>query len=296
MKIATLFVSGMFLTTVAMSDDSEDVKMAARATYEALNNADVEAYVHWVAPEGTLYGGNGSLLQERNSTTEALRANLQNMFDAGLKYDYRMRNLEVKVYGDSAVVTGYVVGSRTAPDGVTRQVTLRRTMAWIRQGGAWKVVHVHSSPLTISTPSIEDRFVGTWRFVSIEQRNAQGELLPVISRRTGFIIYTPTSHMAVQLMDDDRKEYAAAQPSGEEAQAALASYNAYSGTFTVNEAQGTVTHHRQTKLTPGTVDALGGTDVIRFYRFSGNQLMLTPPPRIIDGEELTRTLIWERVE
>ena len=65
---------------------------------------------------------------------------------------------------------------------------------------------------------------------------------------------------------------------------------------TVNEAQGTVTHHRQTKLTPGTVDALGGTDVIRSYRFSGNQLMLTPPPRRIDGEKLTRTLIWERVE
>ena len=101
--------------------------------------------------------------------------------------------------------------------------------------------------------------------------------------------------MAVQLMEDDRKEFAAAQPSGEEARAALASYNAYSGTFTVNEAQGTVTHHRATKLTPGAIDALGGTDVMRSYRFSGNQLMLTPPRRMIDGEELTRTLIWERV-
>jgi len=217
MKIATLFVAGVVLMPAALADDAEDVKKAALATYEALNNADVEAYVRWVAPEGTLYGGNGSFLQERNNTTEALRANLQGMFDAGLKYDYRIRNLEVKVYGDSAVATGYVVGSRTAPDGVTRQVTLRRTMVWIRQGGAWEVVHVHSSPLTISTPRIEDRFVGTWRFVSIERRNAEGELLPVISRRTGSIIYTPTGHMAVQLMEDDRNEFAAAQPSGEEA-------------------------------------------------------------------------------
>ncbi len=155
MKIATLCVSGMFLTTVAMAGDAGDVKITARATYEALNNADVEAYVQWVAPEGTLYGGNGSFLQERNNTTEALRANLQGMFDAGLRYDYRIRNLEVKVYSDAAVATGYVVGSRNAPDGVTRQVTLRRTMVWSRQGGTWKVVHVHSSPLPISTTRIE---------------------------------------------------------------------------------------------------------------------------------------------
>jgi len=161
MKIATLFVAGVVLMPAALADDAEDVKKAVLATYAALNNGDVEAYVRLVVPEGTLYGGNGSFLQERNNTTEALRANLQGMFDAGLKYDYRIRNLEVKVYGDSAVATGYVVGSRTAPDGVTRQVTLRRTMVWIRQGEAWEVVHVHSSPLTISTPRVEDRFVGT---------------------------------------------------------------------------------------------------------------------------------------
>ena len=149
MKALTTTLIVMCLTTAAPAEDAEDVKMAARATYEALNNADVDTYVGLVAPQGTLYGGNGSFLQERQPTTEALRSNLQGMFDAGLRYDYQVRNLDVKVYGDSAVVTGYVTGTRTAPDGVTRQVALRRTMVWIRQGGAWQVVHVHSSPLSL---------------------------------------------------------------------------------------------------------------------------------------------------
>jgi len=292
MKISMLFIVGMLVITAVEAGDVEDVKIAALATYEALNNADVETYVLLVAPEGTLYGGNGSFLQERNNTTEALRANLQGMFDSGLKYDYRIRNLDVKVYGDSAVATGYVVGRRTAPDGVIRQVTLRRTMMWIRQGRAWKVVHVHSSPLTISTTRIEDRFVGTWRFVSIEQRNARGEVVPIENPYTnGVIMYTPTGQMAGQLERGGRQKYAADQPTGDEAQAALATYLAYYGPFTVNEVDGTVTHHREAHLNPGSV-----RDAVRSYRFSGNRLMLTPPTRVVGGEELTRTLTWERIE
>jgi ketosteroid isomerase-like protein len=288
----TLFVTGMFLATPALADDVDDVKAAEDRYYAAMNSGDARAWAQSrLSEESTRFGPNGELLEVFGSLEEQ-EQNRKAAVDAGLKYNLRARHRDIRVYGNTAVVTLY--GSGTV--GNNTQVNNRITRVWGKQGGQWKMVHAHLSPLTISTSSIEDRFVGTWRFVSIEQRNAQGELLPVISGRTGFIIYTPTGHMAVQLMEDDRKEFAGAQPSGEEARAALASYNAYSGTFTVNEAQGTVIHHRQTKLTPGTVDALGGTDVIRSYRFSGNQLMLTPPPRMIDGEELTRTLVWERIE
>ena len=288
MKIATLFVAGVVLMPAALADDAEDVKKAVLATYAALNNGDVETYVRLVVPEGTLYGGNGSFLQERHNTTEALRANLQGMFDAGLKYDYRIRNLEVKVYGDSAVATGYVVGSRTAPDGVTRQVTLRRTMVWMRLGEAWEVVHVHSSPLTISTPRIEDRFVGTWRLVDFERRGLDGELRPSAnSFSNGLLIYTSTGHISQQLTREGRQTFDG-RGSPEEAQAALYSYLAYFGTFTVNEAEGAVTHHRQAHLIPGRVTA-----GIRYYRFTGNRLMLTAPP---GGEDVTTTLTWERIE
>ena len=271
MKTTTLFVMGMFLTTVAWADDRDDVKAAEEKYYEAMNSGDARAWAQSrLSEESTRFGPGGALLEVFGSLEEQ-EQNRKAAVDAGLKYNLRAQHREIRVYGDTALVTVY--GSGTVNNA---QVNNRITRVWGKQGGQWKMVHAHLSPLSISTPRIEDRFVGTWRFVSIEQRNAKGELLPAISGRTGFIIYTPTGHMAVQLMEDDRKEFAAAQPSGEEARAALASYNAYSGTFTVNEAQGTVTHHRATKLTPGAIDALGGTDVMRSYRFSGNQLMLTP--------------------
>ncbi len=288
----TLFVIGMFATVVARAGDVDDVKAAEDNYYAAMNSGDARGWAQSrLSEESTRFGPGGALLEVFGSLEEQEK-NRKAEFDAGLKYNLRARHRDIRVYGNTAVVTLYGVGAVSN----NTQVHNRITRVWGKQGGQWKMIHAHLSPLRISTTRIEDRFVGTWRFVSIEQRNASGELLPVISGRTGFIIYTPTGHMAVQVMDNDRKEFAAVQPSGEEARAALASYNAYSGTFTVNEAQGTVTHHRETKLTPGTVDALGGTDVIRSYRFSGNKLMLTPPPRMIDGEELTRTLTWERIE
>ncbi len=293
MKIATLLVVGMFLTAVAMADDVDDVKAAEANYYAAMNSGDARAWAQSrLSESSTRFGPGGELLEVFGSFEEQVE-NRKAAVDAGLKYNLRARHQDIRVYGNTAVVTMYGAGTVTLPSGDNAQVNNRITRVWGKQGGQWKMVHAHLAPLRV--PRIEDRFVGTWRFISIEQRNAKGELLPVISGRTGFIIYTPTGHMAVQLMEDDRKEFAAAQPSGEEARAALASYNAYSGTFTVNEAQGTVTHPRETKLTPGTVDALGGTDVIRSYRFSGNKFMLPPPPRMIDGEELTRTLTWERI-
>ncbi len=289
MKTTTLFVIGMFLATVAWADDLDDVKAAEENYYAAMNSGDARGWAQSrLSEDSTRFGPGGELLEVFGSFEEQVQ-NRKASIDAGLEYNLRAQHREVRVYGNTALVTVY--GSGTVNNA---QVNNRITRVWVKQGDQWKMLHAHLSPLRV--PRIEDRFVGTWRFVSIEQRNAKGELLPAISGRTGFIIYTSTGHMAVQLMEDDRKEFAAAQPSGEEAQAALASYNAYSGTFTVNEAQGTVTHHRATKLTPGAIDALGGTDVIRSYRFSGNQLMLTPPTRMIDGQELTRTLIWERIE
>ena len=289
MKLATLCT---ILTTAALADDVDDVKAAEDNYYSAMNSGDAHGWAQSrLSEESTRFGPDGELLEVFGSLQEQ-EQNRKAEFDAGLKYNLRARHQDIRVYGNTAVVTMY--GSGTV--GNNTQVNNRITRVWGKQGSQWKMVHAHLSPLTISTTRIEDRFVGTWRFVSIEQRNAKGELLPVISGRTGFIIYTPTGHMAVQLMEDNRKEFAAAQPSGEEAQAALASFTAYSGTFSVDEAQGTVTHHRETRLTPGTADALGGTDVTRSYRFSGNRLMLTPPPRMIGGEELTRTLTWERIE
>jgi hypothetical protein len=134
---------------------------------------------------------------------------------------------------------------------------------------------------------LEDRFVGIWKLVAIERRR-DGELLPVPGEySTGLLIYTSTGHMSVQLMKPDREKFVEARSSGKSAKATLESYLAYFGTFTVNEADRTITHHKQGDLYPGR-----NPDSVRSYRFSDNRLMLVP----IEAEKTVTTVIWERLE
>jgi hypothetical protein len=93
--------------------------------------------------------------------------------------------------------------------------------------------------------------------------------------------------MSLQLTRENRQEFEG-RASPEEAPAALFSYIAYYGTFTVNESQGAVIHQRQGHLIPDRV-----TEGMRYFRFSGNRLMLTAPPT---GGGMVTTLTWERIE
>ncbi len=283
--LARLLVVGMFLTTVAMADDVDDVKAAMGGHFAAVNSGDVDAYTPYYANQGSVFAG-GALLERLS--VEQRKSNFQAAVDSGVRRELRMRNLEVQIHGNVAIATGYLLGSTTHPDGTTQRTSQQRTGVLIKQGGQWKEVHRHSSPLTISTSSIEDRFVGTWKLAAFERRGPDGELRPSAnSYRNGLLVYTPTGHMSLQLTRENRQQFEG-RASGEEAQAALYSYIAYYGTFTVNETQGVVTHQRQGHLIPDRV-----TEGTRYFRFSGNRLTLTAPPT---GEGMTSTLTWERIE
>ncbi|MCH7804191.1 MAG: lipocalin-like domain-containing protein [Acidobacteria bacterium] len=283
--LTTLFVVGMFVTTVAMADDVDDVKAAIRGHFAAVNSGDVAAYTSYYSNQGSAFSG-GELLERLS--VEQRKNNFQAGVDSGLRRNLQMRNLEVQIYGNVAIATGYLLGSTTNPDGTTQRTSQQRTGVLIKQGGQWKEVHRHNSPLTISTPTDEDRFIGTWKLASFERRGPDGELGPSAnSYRNGLLVYTPTGHMSLQLTRENRQQFEG-RASPEEAQAALYSYIAYYGTFTVNQTQGSITHHRQGHLIPDRV-----TDGMRYFRFSGNRLMLTAPPT---GEGMTTTLTWERIE
>ena len=128
------------------------------------------------------------------------------------------------------------------------------------------------------------RFIGTWRLVSIVR---DGKPDPNRGAHpTGLIYYDGTGRMAVQIMPDRaRPKFAGAQPTPEEAQAALIGYTAYFGTYSVDERVHTVTHHREGNINPG---ALG--DFVRRYEFApGDRLILMPV-------ESQNRLTWERVK
>lgn len=112
---------------------------------------------------------------------------------------------------------------------------------------------------------------------------------------TSYIIYTPTGHMMVHLMDKEgRTKYAGAQPTPEEALKAYRSYNGYFGRFTTyeNYSPPFVMHNQQGTTRPGgDVDATK-----RFYQFTGNVLRLGGPPTLnAAGEVAGGHLYWERL-
>ena len=147
MKIATLFVIGIFLTAVAMADDVDDVKAAVQSYVAALNAGDVGALTRLQAATSTNYGAGGGLLATFDSLEER-RNSFQATVDAGVRFNVQARHIDARIYGSStAVATNYGVGRVTQPNGTTVQVNNRITAVLIKQGGQWKVVHQHFSPL-----------------------------------------------------------------------------------------------------------------------------------------------------
>lgn len=135
-----------------------------------------------------------------------------------------------------------------------------------------------------------EKIVGTYARVTSEVRDENGAWSPTPGEdRAGYITYSDRGYMAVSSRDNNRTKFAGDEPTPEEAQAAIASYSAYYGPYTVNEAEGFVVHHRVGQIDPG-----GEVDAKRFYDFVGDRLILTPAPAMGGKEEATRRIVWER--
>ncbi len=143
--LTTLFVIGMFLTTVTFADAADDVRAAEMDSRTQEDAGNVDGYFKYMVPQFTIFPPTSGLLSEApdKKVTQA-------RLDAGMKFDMQMRNFEVKVYGDTAVTTYYSVGTVQRPGSSTSERwNLRMTGVWIKQSGEWKLVHRHESPLVL---------------------------------------------------------------------------------------------------------------------------------------------------
>jgi hypothetical protein len=126
------------------------------------------------------------------------------------------------------------------------------------------------------------RLHGAWRYLG---SNTDGKPTPGRGANPkGIIYYDPSGTMVVQVAPDKERSKAGAAPTPDEAQAALAGYIAYFGTYTVDEKAATVTHHRHASVQPGDV-----ADLVRGYEFAGDRLILRPPGT-------TYEVVWERIK
>ena len=147
MKVLTiLFVTSMFLTTAAMANDVEDVKEAVLSLFAAVNAGAAGSRVSHQMPEFSNFGRGGGLL-DRSTSREERRKAFQASVAAGFKRNYQPRNIEVRVYGNTAVSGALFQGSVTLPGGAVASGTWRYSETRVLDDGTWKVIQYHVSQL-----------------------------------------------------------------------------------------------------------------------------------------------------
>ena len=135
---------------------------------------------------------------------------------------------------------------------------------------------VVAPPAAKGAGSDRERLIGAWHLVSLAAPGPDGKMSSVAGLQ-GTLIYTNDGHMSVQIMYPP-------SASALSNDYVLKGYEASFGSYDVDEAAHTITHHVQGSVTRGLV----GKDLVRVYRLSGKRLIIQSP-RADEGWSVT----WE---
>lgn len=147
----------------------------------------------------------------------------------------------------------------------------------------------------MSSVPLSQALVGTWRLVSREDRTASGERridATLGSDPIALLVYDRGGNFAAQFMKRDRQA-AAPAPTATGASnnsRAVGGYDAYFGSYSVDDAAGTVTQQLVGALSPENV----GLVLTRSMRVSGDELVIQLDTASADGTPVVRTLRWTR--
>jgi uncharacterized protein (TIGR02246 family) len=138
--IALVLGAGLALQPAA-AGPKEDVAAAGEkwATVFAENNPDTIMPLY--AKDGVLWG---TLSPTVRSDPAALKAYFVGAFQALPKATVKFGDQLIRVYGDTAVNTGYYTFSYTK-DGETKSIPARYSFTYVKDGNDWKIVDHHSS-------------------------------------------------------------------------------------------------------------------------------------------------------
>jgi CubicO group peptidase (beta-lactamase class C family) len=119
-----------------------EVRDAVADLIAGYNAGNVEQIERRLAAQRNSFQGEGGPLRDIVDLDE-----LRGAFKSGRRLKFEMRDLEVAVYGDTALTTGFFGGTVSRPDGTSRaDGPWRASFVWNKQDGGWKLVHTHLSP------------------------------------------------------------------------------------------------------------------------------------------------------
>lgn len=148
-----------------------------------------------------------------------------------------------------------------------------------------------SPPKTLSTA-----LIGTWELLSREDYTHAGErrIDPALGANPiALLFFDKRGHFAAQFMKRERGAAAEAEPSNPAPNNSRArgGYDAYFGTYNVNDANGAVT----TRLVGALSRENAGQLFTRTMSVAGDELTIHLETASASGEAIIRTLRWRRV-
>jgi len=142
--------------------------------------------------------------------------------------------------------------------------------------------------------SLAHDLIGTWRLLSRIDRDASGGPVdePTLgSDPVAVLFFDGAGNFAAQFMKRDRSVAIAAPVfTGQNNTTAIGGYDAYFGTYEVDEATGAVQTHLVAALSPSHV----GATMMRNMRVEDGKLVIRLTTTAGDDTLVHRTLTWER--
>ena len=162
-------------------------------------------------------------------------------------------------------------------------------------GGTWLTSLELAAGFTLKVVgSLVHDLIGTWRLLSRIDRDASGE--PVDEPTLGsdplaLLFFDGAGNFAAQFMKRDRSVAAAAPVfTGQNNTTAIGGYDAYFGTYGVDEASGDVHTRLVGALSPGHV----GATLMRNMKVEDGKLVIRLTTTTTDDTVVHRALTWER--
>ena len=157
-------------------------------------------------------------------------------------------------------------------------------------------------PIGSQSHPLSEALIGTWQLTSRVDRTAAGDrrIDPGLGEDpVALLYYDRSGHFAAQFMKRDRSADAPAPSSASSSTSggnapnnsrAQNGYDAYFGTYTVDDDSGTVTQRLIGSLSAENV----GMVLTRSMSVDRDTLTIEVKTAAADGEPITRTLVWQR--
>jgi uncharacterized protein (TIGR02246 family) len=144
-----LVMSAGAAAQTAVAGPQEDVAAAGQKWGTVFAENNPEAMMPLYAKDGVLWG---TLSPTVRSDPTTVKAYFVGAFQALPKATVKFGDQLIRVYGDTAVNTGYYTFSYTK-DGETKSIPARYSFTYVKDGNDWKIVDHHSSAMPAPVPA-----------------------------------------------------------------------------------------------------------------------------------------------